>query len=113
MSANNNDDVTLPDDGQNDLSPMIEAEPQPSASGSNYKASISFLPNETNKTFKFKSVAEASRKFETDSKSLQENLEKPLQSGGKEIDKTEMINTEMKTCQTLSCSPDLLKTSKI
>ena len=60
MSPNNNDDVTLPDDGQNDLSPMIEAEPQPSASGSNYKASISFLPNETNKTFKFKSVAEAS-----------------------------------------------------
>ena len=72
MSANNNDDVTLPDDGQNDLSPMIEAEPQPSASGSNYKASISFLPNETNKTFKFKSVAEASQKFESDSKSLQE-----------------------------------------
>ena len=52
--------------------------PLPPASGSNYKASISFLPNETNKTFKFKSVAEASRKFESDSKSLQEKSRETL-----------------------------------
>ena len=70
MSLKTAEYVTPTDDDQVDHTPKMETENSTPTPANNYKASANFLPNETSKTFKFKSVAEASRKFETESKTL-------------------------------------------